>query len=376
PTVPSTDNTVTNPSNTLSGDAQTTEGKETRIPASYLASSENNEVRFTVKIAQSDIENAIKTTQATAANPLQLSLPIPNSVILHQFGNLSVNNVNVDFVLPATVFIDSSIELTQAVLEKEVLEESKETGKDITVSVHDSNGLLRYTWEFTGDNLENSSKELSNVNLALSLATQQTNKGIERLIKQDTNNSQGLVVSLQNSGILPSQANVRLYVGDQKGIKAGQTLYAYYYNEKTTKLDALAGGSTLTVDEKGYVELSLIHCSDYVLVPNQSDAKVSTGLLDQIIVPKYAAVKIDGKKKVYLTLPSTLQIVKDISTATESSAIGAVTVSYSSNNSKIATVNKSSGQITGKSKGKAVITTTVTLFDGSKKVYTTKVTVK
>ena len=85
-----------------------------------------------------------------------------------------------------------------------------------------------------------------------------------------------------------------------------------------------------------------------------------------------------GKKtstNIKIELPSTLQLVNDLKDKTSQSAIGAVTVSYSSANKKVATVDKN-GKIKAVGAGKSVITTTLKLYSGKVKKVKTKITVK
>ncbi len=91
----------------------------------------------------------------------------------------------------------------------------------------------------------------------------------------------GLVVSFGHHGILPAQARVRIYVGDQKGVKAGDQVYLYHYNSEAGKLEALPNSTNYKVDEDGYISIDLIHCSDYVILPKEAGGKDVISLADQ-----------------------------------------------------------------------------------------------
>ena len=89
------------------------------------------------------------------------------------------------------------------------------------------------------------------MDLSISFASEKK-KEIEEL----TGQTNGVYISIAGyHGELPGPATVKTYVGDQ--YKNGDTVYLYYYNEETKKVE-LIGGKGLVV-KSGYVEYTLTH---------------------------------------------------------------------------------------------------------------------
>jgi hypothetical protein len=172
---------------------------------------------------------------------------------------------------------------------------------------------------------------------------------------------------------------VRIYVGDMN-IKAGEKVFLYYFNSDTGLLETLPFSSGYQIDEDGYVTINLLHCSDYVLLPMLIDNSIITSLRNQIKATTskktlYIGGRTNGIAWLQVELPLTLELVNNLEDKTSSSAIGAVTVTFVSNNNKVATINRD-GCITAKSAGTAIITTKITLYSGKVKIIKTKITVK
>lgn len=132
------------------------------------------------------------------------------------------------------------------------------------------------------------------------------------------------------------------------------------------------------MDENGYVTINLIHCSGYVLMPQEADESVITTLRDQISVTPLRQTLYVGEtnasgSEIKVVLPDTLQI--DDGSKVIESAVGKVTVTYKSNNRKAATVS-SDGKVTAVGVGKAKIITTIILYSGKKKIVNTIIIVK
>lgn len=360
---------------TVIGEDTISNGKKIKIPATVKVKPDKKVAIILANISDKDINNAIRTTNATSKKPLELAVPMPTEIILDQLLNSSLSSVNLNYTLPKSVFDNKNIDLKKVNLSKDVLKACKQIGKSVTISLLDDEGKERYTWNFLGSNLQTSSKALKHVNLALSVGTHKINPGITKLVSVDKNNKSGVVVSFHHSGVLPAQANVRIYIGNQTGVSLGKRVNIYYYNEKTKKLDALSGGSTDKVDKDGYITIKLVHCSDYVILEHKADSNVSTSLLNQITMPVKTSVRVKASKNITIRIPETLQIVKKHNEKTSSDAIGAIMITYSSSNKNVVTVDKNTGRLTGRTKGTATIVTKVTLFNGQTKEYKTVVTV-
>ena len=145
-----------------------------------------------------------------------------------------------------------------------VFESAKKSNKDITFGVADENDNLLYSWTFQYDNLDTSKMNGKTMDLSISFASEKK-KEIEEL----TGQTNGVYISIAGyHGELPGPATVKTYVGDQ--YKNGDTVYLYYYNEETKKVE-LIGGKGLVVNG-GYVEYTLTHCSTYFITTNTPDS--------------------------------------------------------------------------------------------------------
>ena len=261
------------------------------------------------------------------------------------------------------------------------LETAITSGGDYTVSVDNEDGKPAYSWTFTKQNLQRADgKELADVKLGMTVTALDAKEEINSLLTRENPDQTGLIISFEQEGILPVQASVRIYVG-ALGVEPNNTVYLYYYNPVTGKLDILPYTSKgFKVDQEGYITVNIVHCSDYVVLPNKADPGTYTGSLAQIVLSpaKLTLYTVDtryGKGEIKVTMPPTFELVKDLKEKTSGTAVGAVTITYKSSNAKVAAVS-SNGTITAKGKGTARITATVKLDSGLTKTFTAAVTVK
>ncbi len=260
------------------------------------------------------------------------------------------------------------------VLKSDVIEKAKTEGKTLSVKVMDTENKEEYTWAFQKKELKSSDVKIADVNLKIQVDTV---KNYSDLVQKAGNSEiTGLVLNFAHEGELPCQASVKIYVGDQEGVMPGSRINLYHYNKQTTKLEELPYGSDYYVNQDGYVTIQIVHCSDYVVLNSKAPVKMVTPLEKQIKISiKKTNLKIGSSTKINVKFPSTLQAVSKIKDKTNASAIGALTVSYSSTNEKVAVVNKN-GKITAVGKGNTVITITVKLYNGKTKNKKIKIHVK
>lgn len=302
---------------------------------------------------------------------------IKTEELMDKILNNEITDVNVNITQSGTE-ADSRI-----LIDPDLLNVIKDTETDIKFSVKDDDGRERYSWSFSGSEMAAMDKEISGLDISLSIQKASDNKDLSEQLELETpseeKNQNSLVISFGHEGDLPAQASVRMYMGDM-GYKEGDKLYLYYYNSETGKLDTLPYSSEYVVDSEGYITVNIIHCSEYVLVPNKASAGAITSLRNQIsVTPNKVTLTLGSKNKskatIEVNLPKTLELVKDLKDKTSGSAIGAAKVTYKSGNKKIATVD-ASGIITAKKAGKVEIKVTVTLYSGKTKTFKVSVTVK
>ena len=292
--------------------------------------------------------------------PLKVDIKLPE-LVKEQIESGKAKTVDLTVTIPGELANDEKVNISMINLENEIFKAAKESGTDIKVTIKDENGREAYSWDFSADELKASNKTVNDVNIALKVMELKDVplKAIKEMEEKDSSMSDGLVINFDNSGILPAEASVRVYVGNMEGIKPGSKIHMYYYNSETNKLDELPD-SVYIVDKDGYITVKITHCSYYVLLLNTPGKNMITELLDQVTVTaKTGNLFIGETKKITVKLPSTI----------DNTAVA----TYMSSNAAVASV--SSGVITARKAGTAVIKTIVTLKDGTKKIFNTNITV-
>lgn len=171
--------------------------------------------------------------------------------------DIFANEGNIGFALENIFYAagDVTLDLTlennpsNLTLPKDLLDAAK--GKGIGLSVNVNIGNRTTTWSFP------SIDNVMDINLAMNIKDAKEIKGLQ---------AEGLVLSFNHSGELPTGTVVRTYVGDS--FKAGEMVQLSYYNEATKKLEET---KAYTVDTDGYVSVVINHCSDYVLTKADAD---------------------------------------------------------------------------------------------------------
>ncbi|MCQ4635331.1 Ig-like domain-containing protein [Anaerovorax odorimutans] len=172
------------------------------------------------------------------------------------------------------------------------------------------------------------------------------NPGIKASVKDDSQKladaalpagTKTMGITLAHNGDFPAPANITLSV-DKNKFKAGDTVYLYYINPNTKKLEQI-GDKPLTVSDEYTVTFTLAHASEYVI----TSAAVKN------------AVDVSG-----ITLNTTKTSVKTGKTVALKATITPAdatnkTVTWTSSNTKVATVD-ANGVVTGRAVGSATIT--------------------
>ncbi len=311
--------------------------------------------------------------------PFELNIPLTSRKLISIIKENEVQKVNLSVAIPDSILNNSRL-ATNILLAPDLLEAAIEIGSDVSITVEDDKGRKRYSWTFTGENLTNSNREMTEVNLFLEVEALSSDAVLGELLPEDSEAASGLIVNFAYEGVLPAQAAVRIYVGDQEGIDPGDRIYLYHYNTTTGRLETLPYSSGYVVDKEGYVTVNILHCSDYVMLRDKAGNDYITSLRDQIsITPTNFTLYVGGTTgataAIQVVLPATLELVKNMEMKTSGNAIGAVTAAYKSSNEKVATVN-SEGMITAIGVGRARITTTITLYSGKTKTVVITITVK
>lgn len=205
-----------------------------------------------VEVSQDALNNA------TAENPVTISVHLPTTALVQTIANSTTSNISLDVTIPDEAIHNANVKMAQIKLEKAVFEQVKASGKTFTIHVAGSDGKDLYSWTFDGSEITDTTID---VNLALTVSSSEDNQAI----KEALGGNQGTVLSFAHEGNLPAKATVKVDVS--ASFQPGETAYFYYYNPELNVMQAMGDG--YVVDENGYVEVSITHCSDYVLTKTQ-----------------------------------------------------------------------------------------------------------
>jgi polygalacturonase len=343
---------------------------------------QNNRLEAVISLPLDEILRLSK--ENALGKPMGLNLSVTSDKLLELMTQEKGTSVQVEVVLPRSITENNKIKLSNIQLDSAILDQARANGKDVTIAVIDETGKQQFSWTFTGDNLISSDKDISEINLSLKVGKLSDHDKLNKLVdmkdKATDIDGQGLYINFDHHGELPVQASVRIYVGDQKGIKSGDKIYLYYYNSISDKLETLPYSSGYRIDQEGYVTVDLLHFSDYVILPKGARKEAIQPLIDQVKVVSdkttlYTGKGKSSKGKINVTMPNTLEIVESLKDKTYGSSVGAVTITYRSSNPDVVKVDKN-GVITAKKQGTAKIYTKITLYSNKVKVIESKLTVK
>lgn len=348
---------------------------DAKVSVRCSRSEQGNSLNTIISISPDSI-----TSRGDAFGRSRITIPIKSDELTEAIQDDSITSVNIDLVLPNSISQNRAIAASRILLDTDVISAARDNETDIDITVMDEDGIERYSWSFSGSDLAASDREIDELDLSISLQKAEDNEELSELLGTDSlagsDSQKGLIINFGHYGDLPAQASVRMYVGDM-GYSQGEKLYLYYYNSETRKLDTLPYSSNYVVDSEGYITVKIIHSSEYVLLAKQARAGVITSLRNQISVTNKKITLDLGSRKnsratIEINLPKTLEQVENLKMKTSGSAVGAVTITYKSGNSKVASVD-SSGKITAKKSGRVDIIVTVKLY--SSKTKTFKITV-
>lgn len=367
-------------SNNTDNTTQTTDivTNKSGISSTIKTEVEGHYVTVTVTVDQDTIDRAINNNKQ--ASPVEISIPVASATSLKKLLESSKVQESVATIIVDKQYLVSNNKavVSELVATAEVLKVLKNTGKSLTIQVVDEEKTSWYTWKLDGAQMKLSDDYLNTINLAVSVADASTDTDIQAIVLKDKKNTKGNVLSLQAKTLLPSGTVLNVNAKEQFGYEPGQVVYVYHYNEKTAKLESTAKVK-YTVDENGILSTNLKYGDTYVILENAADASVKVTLKQQITLSNTKVNLTKGKSKtISVNLPEVVAKVSDFTTSLTSKygdETVAAKITYQSSNRKVATVNKS-GKVVAKKKGNATITVTVTLENGTKYSYTSKVVVK
>ncbi|WP_310603273.1 CehA/McbA family metallohydrolase [Anaerosporobacter sp.] len=355
---------------TIVMDATTGETKEVKaevILDSVLVTKEDGTSTISAEVMERALQEAAK--YASANVPVEVTINVSTTSMVTQLNGKDVSKLAVVVTIPTSILNNDMIVISNMNIAKSVISNAKSTKKDIVVTVKSGTGKVVYSWSFNGKELKSSKNEVTDVNIAIALNPVTKNAQLNKLLESlsSTAKKQGITLDFGQSGILPSAATVRIYVGNNTGMEAGKKVYLYRYNEKATTGSKLKNEARLeegskvayTVDKDGYITIDIKQCSTYVVLTSKASKEIVATLFEQ--VQSVSKKTISAKKTASIAIVLPLE------------AEGAKVV-YSTSDKKVATVS-SKGKVTAKKAGKATITAKVTI-NGVTKSYKTTITVK
>lgn len=325
-------------------------------------------------LTSEEIRELVK--EATKENPLEITIPIDMAQIVDQLYNKSANTIELNLIANSELLGSDNIN-TEFILSRAILNAVKNNKKSMEVQIKDTDGATLYSWYFDGERVPYTSQKLDAINFTIGLGDVEKDTALSNLFKLDKEITSAYLLSMNDDNTLPTGTKVKVNIADKLGIPSGQKVYLYYYDQSTGKIMSLPK-VTQKVGADGTITFNVIYSGEYVITTKMPNSKVRTSLLKQVSIPEKITVTLNSSKTIKPTITAGLNLVDSLS----DELIGAgtefmpVLIQYSTTDKKVLTVNKKTGKITGKKKGKAEIITTVTLKNGSKRQIKSTVTIK
>jgi hypothetical protein len=350
---------------------------------------ENGQIYASVNLEEAGILRRLED-RVNKIDPINIEIPISTEQLILQLSREEVTSIEVTINVSDNIQANNNINI-DINLDFELLKVAAKGKKDIHVVVRDESGHELYSWSFDGDTLAASKRDITDINLALTVEKGKSisNQKINSLTNKyniSEGSMGGLVLGFNREGILPAQAKIKFYVGDLigktsgTGLNANKKVYIYRYNIESGKLETLPYSSKYKVDKDGYITANLVDCSDYIILPEEANNSSIASLREQIsVVNEKLALYSKGiegiTNQIMIELPSTLELKTSLKDRTSGSAIGAVTASYKSTDERVVIVDKN-GMVTAKGAGTATIVVKIKLYSNKIRTFMIKISVK
>lgn len=308
---------------------------------------------------------------AEGKEKLTLSAALPENEIAAQIKGGNDISIRLDLTPALSI---SNVVVDKVVLSSNLLSQIAAAQKSVDATIVLKDAALN--WHFDGELLKASKRPVTDINLMGQISV--------AAITGSAITQRGLVVSFNHSGLLPSTAVITLSPSGSladsffkdAGLTVGSNAYVYYRDQASGKLLAIPNNKIMVASDG--IRVPITHCSDYVILAKEPDKSILVSLLDQINVsadkvPVYVNGTMGNTKVIKVALPQTL--VKTGSSKVKDSGVDTVAITYASSNKSVAIVDKN-GKVTGKKAGKATITVTAKLSDGTSRIVKVPVTVK
>lgn len=328
-----------------------------------------------VAVKDTKVNELIKKNLNTKENPMKLEIIIPEMETVKEIENNTTNCVNVSVQISRAVLNNEAVELQTILASKNILQAAAKNKKSILVTVQDENKDAYYSWYFDATEISRVMNNINDVNLCLEFISGKDETTAASILKKDKKNSDAIIICAKEEQQLPYEVNIKISIGRLKEVYTYKksTVYVYHMNTNTNKWYSLPNTKQI-ISKDQVLTMEFNNISNYAILQSKADSKAKVTLKQQIKMPSKKTVEVGKTTTLTLDYIFTLSQVTKYTKITSKSKMEAK-VTYATSNKKIVTVGKA-GTLTGKKEGKATITATVELKDGTRVICKTSVTVK
>lgn len=205
------------------------------------------------------INSAARAAGASAQNPADISVAVPQEVINNEVLKPDVNLVQVNVILPKSVKDNPAVHTVGVTIKKETVEAARQSGKRVEVTVREETGKVESVWSLDGQTMGNAAGQATDLNLGIRMAPVQSSDPIAEPVKPPVTaegHENGLVLSITADGTLLSSAKLTVPATNQTGITAESAVATYRFDPNTGALTQVPGGIYI-VDANGNVTIDI-----------------------------------------------------------------------------------------------------------------------
>lgn len=213
----------------------------------------------TVRPDAAAINSAVGAAGATADNPMDVVVTVPQDTIHRELEKTEVTAVLIGVVLPGSVEDNPAVRTVGVTIEREIVEAARQSGKRLEVTVREESGYVEAVWSLDGQAMKSAQGQATDLNLGIHTAPVQSTDSIAIPVKPRVmagGYENGLVIAISADGTLLSPAKLTVPATNQTGITAGSTAVLYRFDQATGTLSPVPGG-VYTVDLNGNVTIDI-----------------------------------------------------------------------------------------------------------------------
>ena len=239
------------------------------VAASPAVISDEKTVTFAYSMPEEQLKEA--ADKLAEGKTLKVSYNLLQSAILSQVKE-GIDAYQINITQPEALRSNSSINISEIILPKEVLQAMADNKTKLKVTVQNEDNSPSYTWSFDGAQLKSSKAELKDINLGVDILNSKEDKTLQSIIKKDKNNSSGILADF-NTKNLPGKTKLLLNVSDYGIAADAKTVYVYALDRKSNKLVKLSK-EAYKLDKNGCISLEVANSQDYIILEKKPDSSV------------------------------------------------------------------------------------------------------